>query len=95
MSSGSLLTARKVAELLEVSPATVLRWTRHGELPGVKLPSGALRYAPDELARWLADRATPEARSVEPTARGRSNRVTLLDVEPFGSRWRASRDGEE
>jgi excisionase family DNA binding protein len=55
--SGPLLTARQVGELLGISPRTVLAWTRRGELPAVKLPSGAVRYRPDELNRWLADRA--------------------------------------
>lgn len=55
---GSLLTARSVAELLSVSSETVLRWTRRGDLPAVRLPGGAIRYRPDELEAWLAARAT-------------------------------------
>jgi excisionase family DNA binding protein len=58
VSAAPLLTARQVAELLAVSPETVLRWTRKGELPAIRLPSGAIRYRPDELDRWLAERAT-------------------------------------
>ena len=58
MSAAPLLTARQVAELLAVSPETVLRWTRRGKLPAIKLPSRAIRYRPDELERWLAERAT-------------------------------------
>jgi excisionase family DNA binding protein len=56
-----LLTAREVACRLGVSTETVLRWTRSGDLPGFRMPGGALRY--DELALddWLADRATSEA----------------------------------
>ena len=53
-----LLTARAVADLLGVTPATVLRWTRAGELPAVRLPSGQVRYREDALDAWLADRAT-------------------------------------
>jgi excisionase family DNA binding protein len=56
--SGPLLTARAVAELLGVSAETVLRWTRRGELPAVRLPGGAIRYDPDALDLWLAERAT-------------------------------------
>jgi excisionase family DNA binding protein len=44
-----LLTARAVAELLGVTPATVLRWTRAGDLPAVRLPSGQVRYREDNL----------------------------------------------
>jgi excisionase family DNA binding protein len=53
-----LLTARTVAGKLGVSTETVLRWTRSGELPGFRLPSGQLRYRQDDLDAWLAQRAT-------------------------------------
>jgi excisionase family DNA binding protein len=53
-----LLRAREVAEALDVSPETMLRWTRRGDLPAVRLPSGGIRYRPDELAGWLDSRAT-------------------------------------
>jgi excisionase family DNA binding protein len=56
-----LLTARAVADLLDVTPATVLRWTRAGELPAVRLPSGQVRYREDELDDWLSLRATSPA----------------------------------
>jgi excisionase family DNA binding protein len=56
-----LLTAREVAELLGVSSETVLRWTRRGDLPAIRLPSGALRYREDEIDRWLTLRATSPA----------------------------------
>jgi excisionase family DNA binding protein len=52
------LRAREVAEALDVSPETVLRWTRRGNLPAIRLPSGGIRYRPDELADWLDARAT-------------------------------------
>ncbi len=51
--TGPLLTARTVADLLDVTPATVLRWTRNGNLPAVRLPSGQIRYRPNELEAWL------------------------------------------
>ena len=51
-----LLTARAVADILGVSPETVLRWTRRGEIPAMRLPSGAIRYRPSALDRWLAAR---------------------------------------
>ncbi len=53
-----LLTAREVADLLAVSAETVLRWTRRGDLPALRLPSGAMRYREADLDRWLAQRAT-------------------------------------
>jgi excisionase family DNA binding protein len=59
--SGRLLTARAVADQLDVSAETVLRWTRRGELPAVRLPGGAIRYREDELEDWLTLRATSSA----------------------------------
>jgi excisionase family DNA binding protein len=62
----NLLTAREVAEYLGVSSETILRWTRRGELPAVRLPSGAIRYRPEELDDWLSKRATTERETDEP-----------------------------
>lgn len=52
------MTARAVADMLGVSTETVLRWTRRGDLPGFRLPGGALRFREDDLDHWLAGRAT-------------------------------------
>jgi excisionase family DNA binding protein len=54
-----LLTVREVSERLTVSTETVLRWTRHGKLPGFRLPGGALRYDELGLIDWLVERGTP------------------------------------
>lgn len=51
-----LLTARAVADTLGVSAETVLRWTRRGELPAIRLPGGAIRYRGEQLDAWLAAR---------------------------------------
>jgi len=53
-----LITARVVADRLGVSPETVLRWTRRGELPALRLPGGAIRYRPADLDAWLEQRST-------------------------------------
>jgi excisionase family DNA binding protein len=63
-----MVTARVVAEQLGVSPATILRWTRQGDLPAIRLPSGALRYDSDTLAAWLKARATPGRGDAVPPA---------------------------
>ncbi len=55
-----LLTARQVGERLGVSTETVLRWTRSGDLPAIRLPSNALRYRESDLNRWLSDRNTQQ-----------------------------------
>jgi excisionase family DNA binding protein len=59
--TGQLLTARQVADVLGVSSETVLRWTRRGDLPAIRLPGGALRYREAELDEWLSLRATRRA----------------------------------
>ena len=53
--TGHLLTARAVAEQLDVSVETVLRWARRGELPAVYLSSRAIRFREEELERWLEE----------------------------------------
>jgi excisionase family DNA binding protein len=60
--TASLLTARQVAQLLGVSCETVLRWTRRGDLPGLRLPGGAIRYRPEAVEAWLATREVESER---------------------------------
>jgi excisionase family DNA binding protein len=50
---GPLLTTRQVAERLGLSPATVLRRARTGEIPSFRLASNVLRFSADELDAWL------------------------------------------
>ena len=59
-----LLTARALAEQLDVSAETVLRWARRREIPSIHLPGGAVRFGEQEIARWLEERATPRRGSV-------------------------------
>ena len=51
-------TVASVAEDLEVSARTVLRWVERGDLAAVRLPGGRLRIAESDLAgaldRWQA-----------------------------------------
>lgn len=60
MTDRPLLTARAVAELLDVTPETVLRWVRRGELPAVRLPGtvrGRLRFRVEDVDAWIEARA--------------------------------------
>jgi excisionase family DNA binding protein len=50
------LTTREVAGWLGLSPATVLRRWRAGELPGFRLASNVLRFDPAEIRAWLEER---------------------------------------
>lgn len=56
-----LLTARAVADLLGVNTETVLRWTRRGDLPAIRLPGGAIRFREPEIDKWIALRETRPA----------------------------------
>jgi excisionase family DNA binding protein len=51
-----LLTVRVVADRLDVSTETVLRWCRRGQMPSIRLPGGAIRIQPADLEAWLLDR---------------------------------------
>ena len=68
--SGQLLTARVLSDRLGVSAETVLRWTRRGDLPAIRLPGGAIRFREAEVEAWLAERATT-ARGVVTNPAGR------------------------
>lgn len=59
LSETRLLTARAVADRLNVCTETILRWIRNGELPAIRLPGGAVRIVDSELNDWLLRRATP------------------------------------
>ena len=58
-----LLRAREVAELLGLSPATVLDWFEDGRLPGFKLSSRAVRFRESEILAWLEERRVTEVAS--------------------------------
>jgi len=44
-----ILTTRQVADFLGVSPETVLRRVRVGELPAFRIATNALRFDADEV----------------------------------------------
>jgi excisionase family DNA binding protein len=93
--SERLLTARELADRLGVSAETVLRWTRRGELPAIKLPGGAIRYHPDDLADWLAEHATAApAREAPATQTGTADR-RLSSLAPATSPVRRATTEED
>jgi excisionase family DNA binding protein len=53
MSVERLLTARELADYLGFAPGTVLDKFERNELPGFKLPGGAVRFRWSEIEAWL------------------------------------------
>jgi excisionase family DNA binding protein len=54
--SERLLTTREVAEYLSLSPESVLRRWRRGEIHGgIRLASNVLRFRKSAIDDWLAD----------------------------------------
>jgi excisionase family DNA binding protein len=54
-----LLTTRQVADRLALSPETVLRRVRAGELPAYRIASNALRFDPAAIEGYLDRAAVP------------------------------------
>lgn len=57
--TGRLLTTRQVADYLGLSPETVLRRWRAGEIPGIRLASNVLRFREEAIEEWLDGRQHP------------------------------------
>jgi excisionase family DNA binding protein len=49
----NLLTPEQVAERLNVSRITVMRWLRQGKIPGRKLGEKIWRVHPDDLQAFI------------------------------------------
>ena len=50
-----LLTPGEVAKMLRVSPDTITRWIRLGQLRAAKLPSGTYRVARKDVEKLLRE----------------------------------------
>lgn len=74
-----LLTTREVASILAVSPETVLRRIRTGDLPAIRLASNALRIRESEVESFL------ERSAYKPAVRGCSG-VRASPCSPGSSR---------
>lgn len=49
-----LMTVAEVAAWLRVSPKTVYKWIRRGQVPCLQF-RGCIRFDPAVLARWVSD----------------------------------------
>jgi excisionase family DNA binding protein len=60
----ALLRVGELAGLLHVSPGTVYRLVRRGELPGVRV-GGQWRFRREDCEGWLDGRAAPRQGAVQ------------------------------
>ena len=54
--NANLLSTEAAAERLGISPRTLEKWRLSGQSPPYRKLGRAVRYAPEDLALWLADR---------------------------------------
>lgn len=62
-----ILTPEEVAKILKVTPETIRKWLRKGELTGADTPAG-WRLTPADLEAWLEKHRPPK--KVESTEGG-------------------------
>lgn len=53
MQQTTIIDAFEAARILEVSPDTVRRWARNGDVKHVRLPSGRLRFEEGDIRSLL------------------------------------------
>ncbi len=61
--SNTLLTAKQVAEMLNIRPSTVYALCRRGEIPHIRVTQGSrralIRFDPEQLQTFLRERRCP------------------------------------
>lgn len=57
-----LLTAQKVAALLNLELTTVYKWTSQGKIPHVKLSARAIRFSEVAISEWLQSKTHDRTR---------------------------------
>jgi len=59
----NMLTVKQVAEKFNVSPMTIYRWIRKGELRAFRLSSKVMRIREDDLNEFLKRKRTNERKN--------------------------------
>ncbi len=72
-----LLTSHEVANLLQASPSSVLKWIEQGKLKAFRTPGGHRRVASDELVGFLRAHQLP----VPPELEEEKVRLLVIDDE--------------
>ncbi len=60
-----IMTPEEVAKVLKVTPETIRKWLRNGELTGSNTPAG-WRVTPADIEAWLAKHRRPVKVDAEP-----------------------------
>lgn len=82
-----VLTVEQVADMVQLSPKTVLRAIAAGELEASQLARrGGWRVDPDEIPRWMARRSNLRTRLDTPLATPASSEGAVVRRQPRGRR---------
>ena len=57
---GAMLKASEVAELFDVTPQTVYRWVKEGQIPFTRIGGRSIRFAREDVTALLGERPTDE-----------------------------------
>ena len=82
----ALIGTSAAADMLGVSPDTIRRWAKDGRVAASSLPSGRLRFRPEDIEALL----TPTTESADEAAQNESSRPVSPDdflpgLEEMGS----------
>ena len=50
------VTAKHLAQVLEVHSVTILKWAREGRIPCRRISPRKIVFLPSQIAQWLAER---------------------------------------
>lgn len=59
------ITPEQAAKILQVTPATIRKWLRNGELGGANTPAG-WRVTPADIEAWMEKHRRPTKVDAEP-----------------------------
>lgn len=76
---GEFLTARQLAETLQVSEATVRRLAREGRIPVVRLTRRLARYHLESVLQALGDGGVSRSRRTQPAPAGDNQQLSFDD----------------
>lgn len=57
---GAMLKASEVAQLFDVTPQTVYRWVKEGQIPFTRIGGRSIRFAREDVTALLGERPTDE-----------------------------------